>query len=316
MVDILAASNGRRTIDRIAATNGHLGDIAATDGRNGYPTELQITENELWLLSYYRESELAGSLLMGRLARETDDDDLRVRLTEHCAEEARHAWAWTETILKVGGIPKRVSETYQSRYHAAVGNPSNLLEVLALTQIFERRVVRHFRAHLSWPGTHPEVAKTLQQLIDEEAGHIRWVKDRLDAYAAANGEAVVKEMLDRFKQIDEQVYNELKQYASCFEKVAGPKRNGADSIEQRLRRVAAESLGREPTDIRLDASLVEMGVDSLDLVVFMMAVEEEFQVEFTREQQKGMRTLGDIGRVLATTTQQQAEKSKGTRSVL
>jgi acyl carrier protein len=108
-------------------------------------------------------------------------------------------------------------------------------------------------------------------------------------------------MLDRFKQIDEQVYNELKQYATCFEKVAGPKRSGADSVEQRLRRVAAESLGREPAEIRLDASLVEIGVDSLDLVVFMMAVEEEFQVEFTREQQKGMRTLGDIARVLATT---------------
>jgi acyl carrier protein len=302
MVDILAASNGRRTIDRVAEGNGHLAGFAAGNGPNGYPTQLQITENELWLLSYYRESELAGALLMGRLARETDDDDLRVRLTEHCAEEARHAWAWTETILKVGGTPKRVSETYQSRYHAAVGNPSNLLEVLALTQIFERRVVRHFRAHLSWPGTHPEVAKTLQQLIDEEAGHIRWVKDRLDAYAAANGESVVTEMLDRFKRIDEQVYNELKQYASCFEKVAGPKRNVGDSIEQRLRRVAAESLGREPTEIRLDASLVELGVDSLDLVVFMMAVEEEFRVEFTREEQKVMRTLGDIARVLATTT--------------
>src|SRR6266513_2511093 len=263
-----------------------------------YPRALEISDNELWLLSYYRASELAGALLMGRLARETDDDDLRVRLTEHCAEEARHAWAWTETILKVGGTPRRVSETYQSRYHAAVGNPSNLLEVLALTQIFERRVVRHFSAHLSWPGTHAEVLRTLQQLIDEEAGHIRWVKDRLDAYAAANGESFVIEMLERFKRIDEQVYNELKQYASCFEKVAGPKQSGADSIEQRLRRVAAESLGREPSEIRLDASLAEMGVDSLDLVVFMMAVEEEFQVEFSREQQKGMRTLGDIALLL------------------
>ena len=297
MVDILAASNGRRAIDTVAGSNGHHGTFAASNGDHGF-SKLQISENELWLLSYYRESELAGSLLMGRLARETDDDDLRVRLTEHCAEEARHAWAWTETILKVGGTPKRVSETYQSRYHAAVGNPSNLLEVLALTQIFERRVVRHFRAHLSWPDTHPEVAKTLQQLIDEEAGHIRWVKDRLDTYAAANGESVVEEMLDRFKRIDEQVYNELKEYASCFDKVAGPKRTGSNSIEHRLRRVAADSLGVEESVVRLDASLVEMGVDSLDLVVFMMAVEEEFQVEFSGEDQKGLHTLGDVIQVL------------------
>ena len=268
--------------------------VAAPEGNATYAKQLQITENELWLLSYYRESELAGALLMGRLARETDDDDLRVRLTEHCAEEARHAWAWTETILKVGGTPRRVSETYQSRYHAAVGNPSNLLEVLALTQIFERRVVRHFKAHLSWPGTHPEVARTLQQLIDEEVGHIRWVKDRLDAHAAVRGELVVKEMLGRFKRIDEQVYNELRQFAHCFEQVAGPKRSAPGTIENRLRRVAADSLGREPSEILLDASLIEMGVDSLDLVVFMMAVEDEFHVEFTREDQKSMRTLKDV----------------------
>lgn len=268
--------------------------LIASDGYASHAPGLQVSENELWLLSYYRESELAGALLMGRLARETDDDDLRVRLTEHCAEEARHAWAWTETIMRVGGTPKRVSETYQSRYHAAVGNPSNLLEVLALTQIFERRVVRHFKAHLAWPGTHPEVARTLQQLIDEEVGHIRWVKDRLDAYGAIHGELVVREMLDRFQRIDEQVYNGLRQYAECFEMVAGPKKGAADSIENRLRRVAAESLGLAPSEVRLDASLTELGVDSLDLVVFMMAVEDEFSVEFTREDQRSLRSLADL----------------------
>jgi acyl carrier protein len=155
-------------------------------------------------------------------------------------------------------------------------------------------VVRHFRAHLSWPGTHPEVKRTLQQLINEEAGHIRWVKDRLDAYAAANGDAVVTEMLDRFKRVDEEVYTELKQYARCFEQVVGPRPVSADSVEERLRSVASDSLGRDPADIRFDASLLESGVDSLDLVVLMMAVEEEFRVEFTREQQKGLRSLADI----------------------
>ena len=272
--------------------------VIAKEFEGQYPRTLEISENELWLLSYYRESELAGGLLMGRLARETDDDDLRVRLTEHCAEEARHAWAWTECILKVGGTPKKVSETYQSRYHAAVGNPTNLLEVLALTQIFERRVVRHFRAHMSWPGTHPEVKRTLLQLIEEEAGHIRWVKDRLDAYGAANGESVVTEMMERFKRIDEEVYNGLKQYADRFEQVVGPRQPSVDSIEQRLRRVAADSLGHDESEIRFDATLAEMGIDSLDLVVFMMAVEEEFQIEFTREEQSNMRTLGDVARAV------------------
>jgi len=281
-----------------ARSNGRHESFNNTHRETVRSGKLEISENELWLLSYYRESELAGALLMGRLARETDDDDLRVRLTEHCAEEARHAWAWTETILKVGGTPKHVSETYQSRYHAAVGNPTSLLEVLALTQIFERRVVRHFRAHLSWPGTHVEVRRTLQQLIDEETGHIRWVKDRLDAYAAANGEAAVDEMMNRFKRIDEEVYRGLKQYADRFAEVVGPKAVPPDSVRGRLLRVAADALTREESEISFDRSLSEMGVDSLDLVVFMMAVEEEFQVEFTKEQQAGLRTLDDVARIL------------------
>jgi acyl carrier protein len=265
------------------------------------PSTLEISENELWLLSYYRESELAGGLLMGRLAQETDDDDLRVRLTEHCAEEAGHAWAWTQCILRVGGAPKKVSETYQSRYHAAVGNPTTLLEVLVLTQVFERRVVRHFRAHLSWPGTHPEIKRTLQELIEEETGHIRWVKDRLDAYAAANGQAVVDEMMERYKRVDEEVYNGLKQYAHCFDQVVGPRRGLQDSIDHRLRHIAADAIGCDESQIRFDAPLADMGIDSLDLVVLMMAVEEEFRTEFSRQQQSAFRTLGDVAAALKTT---------------
>jgi len=226
---------------------------------------LEISRNELWLLSYYRESELAGALLMGRLAQQTDDDDLRVRLTEHCAEEARHAWAWTETILEVGGTPLRVSETYQSRY----------------------------QAHLGWPGTHPAVKRTLQQLMDDEVGHIRWVKDCLDAHAATHGHAAVKEMLDRYQRIDDQIYAELVEYRDRLEEVFRPRRIEV-SIERRLREIASDVLGRDGIEVQNDSSLADLGADSLDLVSFMMAVEEAFEVEFTKEDQKAMRTLAEV----------------------
>ncbi len=152
---------------------------------------LRVDENELWILSYYRASELAGALVMGRLAAQTDDDDLRVNLTEHCAEEANHAWLWTQTILEVGGTPRRVSETYQDRYCKAIGPPTTVLDVLALTQVFERRVVKHFRDHLGRPYTHPAVARTLQRMIADEAGPIGWVKERLDRWAIEPGGAAV-----------------------------------------------------------------------------------------------------------------------------
>ena len=274
-------------------TRGDSATRIILEEEHGSGRLLQISRNELWLLSFYRESELAGALIMGRLAQQTEDDDLRVRLTEHCAEEARHAWAWTETILEVGGSPLRVSETYQSRYHALLGDPSSVLEVLALSQIFERRVVRHFRAHLSWPGTHPAVKRTLQQLIDDEVGHIRWVKDRLDAHAASHGDHTVREMLDRFQRVDDQVYAELSEFRECFEKAFGPKRTET-SIESRLRQIACDVLGRDGIEVSHDSSLAQLGADSLDLVSFMMAVEDAFQVEFAKEDQKTLQTLADV----------------------
>jgi hypothetical protein len=85
-----------------------------------------LPDDELWALSYYRASELAGALLFGRLARSTADDELAVFLTEHFAEEARHAWLWTDTIRRLGHVPVRIRETYQSRYARAIGIPASV----------------------------------------------------------------------------------------------------------------------------------------------------------------------------------------------
>ena len=181
---------------------------------------MEITENELWLLSYYRESELAGALLFGKLARRTSSDDLRVRLTRHCAEEAMHAWLWTQTIVEVGGTPRRVAETYQTRYCMEIGLPSSMVEILALTQVFEKRVMHHFREHMNRPGTHPAVVATLQRMIDEEQGHIGWVRDDLDRYEREHGEEPVEETLRRFEEVDRRVYAELYAHVPDFRRVA------------------------------------------------------------------------------------------------
>lgn len=274
---------------------------------------MDISENDLWILSYYRESELAGSLVMGRLARETDDDDLRVHLTEHCAEEAHHAWLWTETILKVGGMPRRVAETYQTRYYAEIGTPSSLLEILALTQVFERRVIRHFRAHMKWPNTHPVVLETLQRMIDDEVGHISWVKDRLDRYAAEKGRAVVAETMRRFTEVDERVYEAAMRYRDNARDLLDPtlRRNGtqlspstpavmasadADTPVADVRALVAKSLGVPGDAILESTSLRDLGVNSLDLVVLVMAIEERFRIEFDPADLGRLRTFGDLVR--------------------
>jgi len=265
---------------------------------------MQISENDLWILSYYRESELAGALVMGKLARETDDDELRVNLTQHCAEEAHHAWLWTETILKVGGTPRRVSETYQSRYYAAIGTPASLLELLALTQVFEKRVIRHFRAHLRWPDVHPVVAETLRRMIQDEVGHISWVKDRLDRYARELGEQVVADTMRRFEEIDCRVYAELLEYRERVQELLGGRRRGGEggAVAARVRRAVAQALNVPEHELRPEASLRDLGVDSLDLVVLVMALEEEFRVELDPADAHQLRTLGDLTARIAALT--------------
>jgi acyl carrier protein len=273
---------------------------------------VEISENDLWILSYYRESELAGSLVMGRLARETDDDDLRVHLTEHCAEEAHHAWLWTETILKVGGTPKRVAETYQTRYYAEIGTPASLLEILALTQVFERRVIRHFRAHLKWPNTHPAVAETLKWMIEDEVGHITWVKDRLDRYAQEKGEAVVANTMRRFTEVDERVYEAAMRYRDNARELLDPSWRGngqsrqavpassgpgaGDGLHDDVRRIVAKSLSIADDVILETSSLRDLGVNSLDLVVLVMSIEEKYHIEFDPSDLEQLQTFGDLAR--------------------
>jgi acyl carrier protein len=274
---------------------------------------VEISENDLWILSYYRESELAGSLVMGRLARETDDDDLRVHLTEHCAEEAMHSWLWTKTILDVGGTPKRVAETYQTRYYAEIGTPTSLLEILALTQVFERRVIKHFRAHLKWPNVHPAVAATLQRMIEDEVGHISWVKDRLDRYAAEKGDALVAETMRRFTEVDQRVYDAAMRYRDNAQELLDPalRNTGAGGAPgataatamsggmAEVRRLVAKSLGVPDEAILESSSLRDLGVNSLDLVVLVMSIEESLRIEFDPSDLERLRTFGDLARRVA-----------------
>jgi demethoxyubiquinone hydroxylase (CLK1/Coq7/Cat5 family) len=169
---------------------------------------MEITPRELGFLNFYRASELHGGLILGQVARRARDGALVLDLTRHAAEEVVHAQLWTETILAVGGRVRPVRETYQSRYAAVTGSPTTLLDVLALTQVFERRVYRHFTEHLRRPGTHPSVRATLVRMLEEEKGHLRWVKRWLDAQERVLGR-VVPDTLRRFADVDALVYGDL-----------------------------------------------------------------------------------------------------------
>ena len=166
---------------------------------------MEITPRELGFLNFYRASELHGGLILGQVARRARDSALVLELTRHSAEEVAHAQLWTETILAVGGRVRPVRDTYQSRYARLVGSPTGLVDVLVLTQLFERRVYRHFAEHLRRPGTHPRVRATLARMLEEEKGHLRWVRRWLDAQDRRLG---VDERMRRYADADAHVYAE------------------------------------------------------------------------------------------------------------
>jgi bacterioferritin (cytochrome b1) len=170
---------------------------------------LQVSERELGFLNFYRASELHGGLILGQVARRVRAGDLAADLLRHAAEEVEHARLWTEAILAVGGRVRPVRDTYQTRYAQLVGRPVGVLHVLALTQIFERRVYRHFTEHLRRQATHRVVRATLRRMLEEERGHLTWVKRWLDAQRSAGRAAEVDAVMRRYADVDAQVYSAL-----------------------------------------------------------------------------------------------------------
>lgn len=165
-----------------------------------------IDENSLWLMSYYRSSEISGALFFGRLARTVAPGPLQHDLTKHFADEAQHAWHWTNCIHELGATPLQLDAAYQDRYLAAAGLPANLMEVLALTQVFERRVIRQYALHSRARGLPAPVRRTLLTIMQDEKWHIRWIRDALAAMALEHGRESVERALARFGAADVEVY--------------------------------------------------------------------------------------------------------------
>jgi demethoxyubiquinone hydroxylase (CLK1/Coq7/Cat5 family) len=169
---------------------------------------MDISHPELRILNFYRASELYGGLILGRLVERAREPEVMLELTRHSAEEVAHGQLWTETILAVGGRPFPTRDTYQARYAAVLGRPSSLLQVLALTQVFERRVYRHFLVHAERPDTHPRVRQTLERMLEEEKHHLSWVKRWLDGQTRTRGVRVAALMRD-YARADAVVYARL-----------------------------------------------------------------------------------------------------------
>ena len=68
-----------------------------------------------------------------------------------------------------------------------------------------------------------------------------------------------------------------------------------EEIFQTMRDLVAEQFAMEPEEVTMETSFEEdLGADSVDLVELVMAMEEEFELGMTQEDEvKAIKTVGD-----------------------
>jgi bacterioferritin (cytochrome b1) len=163
------------------------------------------------LFSYYREAELHGAELLLRLLKKLDDDPKgQIKMTLHAADEARHAWLWTKRINELGAKPVPVGRGYQDRIGMRT-IPRKVVDLLALTVVVEERSLARYKEHAARPDTDPETLAILNEVTQDEKWHMSWIQEKLASLAAETGdEARAAEMLEKYREIDREVYGELR----------------------------------------------------------------------------------------------------------
>lgn len=190
---------------------------------------MSLSDDELWVLSYYRGSEINGSLFFGRLARALRPGPVQHDMSRHFADEAQHAWYWTSCIDRLGARPLKLDEAYQDQYLEAAGIPANLMEVLAVTLVFERRVINQYAKHLAVPAAHPEVRATIGRIMEDERWHIRWVRTALADMKGRYGADDVDAAVQRYAAADREVYTRtLAEHEQRLAFMLGPRRDAEE----------------------------------------------------------------------------------------
>lgn len=168
------------------------------------------TEYLTRMFSYYRDAELRGSNLLYRLLRIVDDPEAQIFLSEHLADETRHAWLWTERIKELGTAPMRVNDGYQVRIGKRVGFPRNLVDLFALTVVVEQRALRRYQDHLKRPNTDERTLEVLKAVIQDEGWHVDWMRKKGREMAVKAGEPDrFDEAIRNYREIDRQVTEDL-----------------------------------------------------------------------------------------------------------
>ena len=147
-----------------------------------------------------------GALFFGELARSLRPSSIQQDMTRHFADEANHARYWTDCLEKLGVEPLKLQVAYQNQYVAAAGMPVNIMEILAITQVFEKRVVAQYSLHANSPNVPEIVNETITSITVDEQWHLQWIRDALKNMEGEYGADHIKDTLLRFTLADREVY--------------------------------------------------------------------------------------------------------------
>jgi bacterioferritin (cytochrome b1) len=160
--------------------------------------------------SYYRDAEMRGSNLLYRMLRHVEDPEAQMNLSEHLADETRHAWLWTKRIRDLGRVPEKVVDGYQVRIGRRAGIPRNIIDLFALTVVVEQRALRRYQEHLRRDDVDEETLEILRKVSEDEGWHLDWMRKKGREFAEKAGEPErFDASIQRFREIDAEVMQEL-----------------------------------------------------------------------------------------------------------
>jgi acyl carrier protein len=67
-----------------------------------------------------------------------------------------------------------------------------------------------------------------------------------------------------------------------------------DELTQRILRIIAETQRKDPSQVTIDSSFEDLGIDSMDGVNIVFALENEFDINVPDEEVKNIRSVRDM----------------------
>jgi|GEM_PF-2009214 ferritin-like protein len=165
-------------------------------------------------LNLYYYSEYHGAEGIAALAKQVEatHPQLAEALVHHAEDEFRHAAMIADMMTDLGDAPRPpLGIKYVDEFAALATASTNTdqideVELLAALNVTEKRGLFSFALHVAALPKESRAYKLLNQIKNEEAGHVRWGNQYLTELKAKGREAEVRRAQAKFEAIEKAAY--------------------------------------------------------------------------------------------------------------